>query len=131
MWSVIKYYSESRGLVVEEVTGMRCRVMHRLIDTVNGMPLTSGDKISKIYLEDRKSKFLSSLADDSQASAQISDISSDDEDAVITNVEPRDYRVAMEAEDILEMWFGKRRIDRNIVKSSKIQKSMGLVNDND
>lgn len=128
MWSVIKYYSESRGLVVEEVTGMRCRVMHRLIDTVNGMPLTSGDKISKIYLEDRKSNFLSSLADDNKASAQIS---SDDEDDMITNVEPRDYRVAMEAEDILEMWFGKRRIDRNIVKSSKIQKSMGLVNDND
>lgn len=103
--------------MTEEVSGMRCRVMQRLVSTLQGQPLSSGSKLAMVNLEDRKVSGLKDLAGAEMEQYQEDELESEEED---DNIEKR----KMEAEDILESWFGKRKVDENYLKTRKIYKSI-------
>ena len=120
---MVKYYTVDQGLVTEEVAGMRCRIMQRLIATLEGQPLSSGSKLAMVNLDNRKSQQLADLASaESPVNLEFEtleeDLTSDDE------VNEKEAKRAMEAEDILESWFGERKVDKNYLTTKRLYKSI-------
>lgn len=125
-WSIISYYSEEKGLITEEVSGMRCRVMHRFLDTLNGQPLSSKNKLNLMHLEERKSI---NFSDQSPPNPSAEDLLSDDE-SEHTSLHHHHQR-AMKAEDILESWFGSRKLDINLMTADRLQSAVGGFDNDD